>query len=242
MKPLAIDLCCGKGGWTLGLLAAGYRVVGFDIENMGYVQHPDAQLVLQDIQTIDGATLKEARLIVASTPCQQFSVHGMKMFHPNPPYPTLGILLFLHAQRIAKEAKVPIVLENVRAAQPFVGRSAFHIGAFHFWGDVPALMPMVSGRKGFKIPLNRDENGKRVYAGDEVYLTSHGSAARKAWSAEIAKIPLPIAQHVGECFLESSAGISLNRGRQHEAEARKGETLLGRAMGAADAVLIRLET
>ena len=32
MKPLAIDLFCGLGGWTEGLLAEGYYVVGFDIE------------------------------------------------------------------------------------------------------------------------------------------------------------------------------------------------------------------
>ena len=30
-QPLAIDLFCGLGGWTEGLLAEGYRVVGFDI-------------------------------------------------------------------------------------------------------------------------------------------------------------------------------------------------------------------
>jgi len=28
---LAIDLFCGLGGWTEGLLAEGYEVIGFDI-------------------------------------------------------------------------------------------------------------------------------------------------------------------------------------------------------------------
>ena len=36
MQPLAIDLYCGLGGWTEGLLAEGYRVVGFDNERHEY--------------------------------------------------------------------------------------------------------------------------------------------------------------------------------------------------------------
>jgi hypothetical protein len=30
------DLCCGLGGWTEGLLAEGYRVIGYDIEEHVY--------------------------------------------------------------------------------------------------------------------------------------------------------------------------------------------------------------
>ena len=35
-RPLAIDLFCGLGGWTEGLLAEGYEVIGFDIEAHEY--------------------------------------------------------------------------------------------------------------------------------------------------------------------------------------------------------------
>ena len=35
-EPLAIDLFCGLGGWTEGLLAEGYYVVGFDVERHAY--------------------------------------------------------------------------------------------------------------------------------------------------------------------------------------------------------------
>ncbi|HLG99849.1 MAG TPA: hypothetical protein VKX49_26300 [Bryobacteraceae bacterium] len=31
MRPLAIDLCCGKGGWTRGLLEAGFRVIPYQL-------------------------------------------------------------------------------------------------------------------------------------------------------------------------------------------------------------------
>lgn len=202
MKPLAIDLCCGKGGWTLGLLAAGFRVIGYDIEDMGYVKSPDAQLVIQDIRTIDGTKLRGAQLIVASTPCQEFSVHGMKHFHPNPPHPTLGIELFQHAQRIAQEAGCPIVLENVRAARKFIGAAQAHIGSFYLWGDVPALLPVISGNKGFGdmgACLDGPEGSRRVL---KPYMQfGSKSAKRKAWSAEIAMIPFALAKHVGECFL-----------------------------------------
>lgn len=50
--PLAVDLFCGLGGWTEGLLAEGYDVVGFDIERHQYGEHRyPAQLVIQDVLT-----------------------------------------------------------------------------------------------------------------------------------------------------------------------------------------------
>lgn len=68
VPPLAIDLFCGLGGWTEGLLAEGYRVVGFDIErhNYGEARYP-AQLVLQDVLTIHGAQFKDAALMAGDT-------------------------------------------------------------------------------------------------------------------------------------------------------------------------------
>ena len=66
--PLAIDLYCGLGGWTEGLLAEGYEVVGFDIERHAYGEHRyPAQLVLQDVRTLHGSQFKDAALIVASS-------------------------------------------------------------------------------------------------------------------------------------------------------------------------------
>lgn len=50
-------------------------------------------------------------------------------------------------QREAIEAAsrfIPLVVENVRGAQEWVGRSRWNFGSFHLWGDVPALMPMTA--------------------------------------------------------------------------------------------------
>lgn len=78
MKPLAIDLFAGLGGWTQGFLAEGYEVVGFDIERHEYgpEKYP-AQLVLQDVLTIHGKQFREAACIVASSPCQAYSYMAM---------------------------------------------------------------------------------------------------------------------------------------------------------------------
>ena len=78
MTLLAIDLFCGLGGWTEGLLAEGYRVVGFDNERHSYGDaHYPAQLVIQDVLTLHGSQFKGEALIVASPPCQAYSYRAM---------------------------------------------------------------------------------------------------------------------------------------------------------------------
>ena len=40
-----------------------------------------------------------------------------------------------------------MIVENVRGAQKWVGKSAWNYGSFHLWGDVPALMSIAKAVK-----------------------------------------------------------------------------------------------
>lgn len=227
MKALAIDLFCGLGGWTEGLLSEGYRVVGFDMERHRYPRRefslPEesskgmggknkngttliggareqvhgfhapltgewdeypAQLVLQDVLTIHGRQFKDAALIVASPPCQEYSYMAMPWSiakQKAKDYET-GVrdvkqltALFDACFRIQREAceasgrYIPMVVENVRGAQRWVGRSRYHFGSFHLWGDVPALMPMVKA-KAMKMPTG---SGQRTEKGRSAALANY---------------------------------------------------------------------
>jgi site-specific DNA-cytosine methylase len=135
--PLAIDLFCGLGGWTEGLLAEGYEVVGFDIERHQYGDHRyPAQLVVQDVLTLHGSQFKDATLIVASPPCQAYSYRAMPWKRAKalpPPDNTLFEACF-RIQREACEAAglhIPMVVENVRGAQKWVGRARWNLGSYY---------------------------------------------------------------------------------------------------------------
>lgn len=178
-KPLAIDLCCGLGGWTEGLLAQGYRVRGYDIEahEYGEERYP-AELVIKSILDLDGADCADADLIVASPPCTEYSYMAMPWSRARQiaralrgetdfPEPYRGSrtveelnALFDACFRIQRQASaaagrpIPMVVENVKGAQPWVGPARWNYGSYYLWGDVPAVMPeTVGGRKvpGFRF-------------------------------------------------------------------------------------------
>ena len=282
--PLAIDLFCGLGGWTDGLLAEGYYVVGFDLERHQYGDHQyPAQLVLQNVLTLHGSQFKDAALIVASPPCQEFSYMAMPWSRAKQiarEYES-GVrdrkkltALFDACFRIQREAceaagrHIPLIVENVRGAQKWVGRSRWNYGSFHLWGDVPALMPMTNkahhkiesphlwlcdpnraGGKyapdytknpGFRFDGSgksfqsecvkvASEHGRRTDVGNGARFTSRDCgmearsmyakcmpsvsqvtynapvSARKAASAMIAKIPLPLARYIASVFYPNKA-------------------------------------
>ena len=195
-KPLCIDLFCGLGGWTEGYLAEGYEVVGFDIKRHVYGDHSyPAQLVLQDVLTLSGRQFRDAAIIVASPPCQQYSLWGMRMFHPNPPIPDKT--LWEAAERIGREAQVPTIIENVRGAQYFWGRAAWRSGPYYFWGSTPALWLDVKPKR--KNVVDDVKNGNRCGLKVNANFSST-SDQRRELTAVAAKIPIELSAHVARCF------------------------------------------
>jgi hypothetical protein len=136
--------------------------------------------------------------------------------------------LFSACFRIQAEASlaagrhIPMVVENVRGAQPWVGRAQWNFGSFYLWGDVPALMP-IPFKNGVKAPgMNWSDQTRRGQdftrlAGKHASGTKQGgdwfndpnspsrtsgskSPARKMASAMIAKIPPALSRHIAATY------------------------------------------
>ena len=217
-KPLCIDLFCGLGGWAEGFLAEGFEVVGYDVEahDYGTGGYP-GRLVLRDVLTIHGSEFKDAAVIVASPPCQHYSYMAMpwsraKAIAAEIEADTTGAMLadlnalFDACFRIQREAceaagrHIPLIVENVRGAQKWVGRSKATYGAFHLWGDVPALMPireLADGRKQGGDWFNSSQPSISRQ-------TSSRSKARRKAVAQLSKIPFHLSSHLARVFKPES--------------------------------------
>jgi hypothetical protein len=195
MKPLLIDLFCGLGGFSEPFIEAGWRAVGFDIEKHDYGKgtYP-GEFVLRDVRSINGADIVREygvpALIVASPPCQAFSYMAMPWskakamqakIESDPAERVRLTDLFNQCFRIQREVSaaaghyVPMVVENVRGAQRWVGKAKWAFGSFYLWGDVPALMP---------IPV------KRGMKGSVGTVNGSGNARpQSSWDREPIKLP-----------------------------------------------------
>lgn len=290
-KPICIDLYAGLGGWTEGFLAEGWDVVGFDNHRHMYADHRyPAQLVLQDVLTIHGSQFRNADCIVASPPCQRYSYMAMPWSRAKREVRWQrwerdsvfgdrleGLrALFDACFRIQREAceaagrHIPMVVENVKGAQPWVGPAKANFGSFYFWGDVAMVGGAVTagrlqfgsmvkaakrgskqnpdgtahpvgswfaiadskergaltatkneGGSWFNIahntesgcgqnPDGRGHSGRAWFADPDVvgHLSSK-SSARKAASAQIAKIPFPLSSYIARALKPTLAAVAV---------------------------------
>lgn len=222
-----LDLFCGRFGWGRAFAARGWEVVGVDLteppeipEGCTFIRadvlqiwsRPDGSFYISE-RTDGGPILWDEKFdfVCASSPCEKFSVHGMKHFHPNPPYPELGIKLFNHTRSICNASGLPYVMENVRAAQQFVGKAVNHCGPFYLWGNaVPPLMP-----QGIIKGMTREAMGFREFKGSPIWNRKHRliasgsqSRERKEMTALNATIPPELAACVvdyAEALMEVKA-------------------------------------
>ena len=231
MKPLAIDLCCGLGGWAESLLAEGYDVIGFDIERHEYGEHRyPGLLVIQDVRTLHGSQFKDAALIVASPPCQKYSYMAMPWKRAKAQAAairadTTGKMqaelneLFDACFRIQAQASlaagrhIPMIVENVRGAQPWVGRSRWAFGSFHLWGDVPALMPMtLRSAKGYP---RANEPHAIKNTGGSWFAIAHNTTSGKGRNPDGRKMPSTAGRRTdpgnGARFTSLDCGIAEGR-------------------------------
>jgi len=139
VNPVCVDLYCGKGGWTNGFLEAGFTVIGVDIQfHKGY-----RGLFLQrDIAAWNGNGITTADVIVASPPCDEFSRFQMPWTRrKNPLAPSMELVNAAYRLREVFRPRV-FILENVRAAQQWLGPAILHRGPYYLWGDI-LLAPAV---------------------------------------------------------------------------------------------------
>ena len=219
--PRMLDLFAGRFGWGRAFAARGWEVVGIDL-----VEPPEipegCTFIKADILQIGASKGRfnileygdhgqelwtfQPDFICASSPCEQFSIHGMKCFHPNPVYPTLGIDLFNHTRALCESSGLPYVMENVRAAQAFVGNAGNHCGPFYLWGNaIPPLLPQGIS-KGMSLAGGLSKEKISMMTADEIFQfrskhnkffhTSSGSMARNKLTAEVATIPPELASVV----------------------------------------------
>jgi|ERR1700728_1348080 len=165
MRPLAIDLYCGLGGWAEGFLSEGWRVIGFDIESFKY----PGELVQRDVLSISGAEIimrfGVPDVIVASPPCQEPSYRAMpwkraqRLNRKGPPVKFIELFDACFRIRlessIAARREIPLIIENVRGARRWVGWHKGRYGSFYLWGDVPADLPKTSAPKICRNHINQ---------------------------------------------------------------------------------------
>jgi len=139
-----LDLCSGLGGASQPALDRGWRVIRLDIDPRF---KPD---IVADVRALP---LKPFHIDVlwASTPCQEFSKHGMmRTFFPSAPIPDFSLAAGV-AECIRRFRPAWWMLENVSGAVPFLSPwfgAYIKSGSHRIWARLPGLLPQTGTHKG----------------------------------------------------------------------------------------------
>jgi len=185
----ALDLFCGLGGWSDGLVMEGFEVLGVEIEPKiaRLYKHP---VLVEDVRNLKGSQFPGYDLIVGSPPCRDFSYHAIFHGHKwkNPPSPENGLTMVNAFLQLVKEASPTYwLMENApqltnhismkpKAHKVHIATKMFR----SFWGNFPDFLVPADMRK----PRIDAQKG-----------------ALKKW--ERAKIPLPISSALGKAVREA---------------------------------------
>jgi C-5 cytosine-specific DNA methylase len=221
-SELAFDFFCGRGGWARGLIDAGYRVIGWDLEDMS--KWYPGEFVQADVQDLRGADLLAnwgwPRVCVASPPCTEFStltnlayIRGWR----GPRDPEKGMVLVREARRIISECWPKYwVIENVKYSRPYIsaelGAPVFDGTPWPLWGNFPGFLRPTSNRL-YKLPLHGTPR-RIVKADGSVFIDRRNRSGGhgKFGSAARATVPYFLARGVADaCLPEGSPSPSRAR-------------------------------
>ena len=203
MRPLCLDLFCGRGGWARGFLDAGYRVVGFDIEDES--DHYPGEFHQQDLRGWSW-TGDMPLVIVASPPCHLLSLANHRPGREE--RVERGMALVRETIRIIDKIHPPyFAIENVRGAVraflPLLGPPKYSDGSWFLWGRFPPwLMP--TANRHFKGTGGKNKGGMHTFVsrrGPEAGRIGHNYRTTYGNPAEIAMIPYAISRGLAEACL-----------------------------------------
>lgn len=152
--PVCIDLFCGAGGLTHGLLSEGISVVaGIDVDPVcrhAYETNNGARFIEQDVSKTSLDELRalygeaEVRVLAGCAPCQPFSTYAQRydaFAQPDDPASTPRWALLNHFARLVEGVRPELVtMENVPSVEKHSVYAAFvrqlkRLG-YHVWDDV----------------------------------------------------------------------------------------------------------
>lgn len=185
----ALDLFCGLGGWSDGLVMEGFDVLGVEIEPK-IAKLYKHNVICADVRTLDGELFKGYDLIVGSPPCRDFTILQDTLWKEkkNPKRGLKNVHAFL---RMVKEAQPTFwLMENVPLLQRYLQLKGGTRYLAHkkrmkrcFWGNYPM----------FDFHPTKDR----------IKMENIGKPFGEMRRWERAKIPLPIARALGQAIKQA---------------------------------------